>query len=141
MFHELTVYVSVFDLFLTQLIMARLSEGCKPDNFQSRSHLKLSFTNIRDLRSNFIECESFLKPNFPDILALSETNLDGSIDYGNFSVTDYLPLIRKDSLTHMHGLYARFFLLFHVTQMRFSQSTHLLMSLPLKTLASVITTG
>ena len=115
MSYELTVYVSVFDLFLTQLIMAILSEGCKPDNFQSRSHLKLSFTNIRDLRSNFIECESFLKQNFPDILALSETNLDGSIDYGNFSVTDYLLLIRKDSLTHMHGLYARFSLLFHVT--------------------------
>ena len=32
-----------------------------------------------------------------------ETNLDDSIDSGNFSVTGYLPLIRKDS-THMHGL-------------------------------------
>ena len=27
-----------------------------------------------------------------------------SIDSGNFSVTGYLPLIRKDSSTHMHGL-------------------------------------
>ena len=37
-------------------------------------------------------------------LALWETNLDGSIDSGNFSVTDYLPLIQKDSITYMHGL-------------------------------------
>ena len=31
-------------------------------------------------------------------------NLDDSIDSGNFSVRGYLPLIRKDSITHMHGL-------------------------------------
>ena len=42
--------------------------------------------------------------NSPDILALCETNLDDSIDSGNFSVRGYLPLIRKDSITHMHGL-------------------------------------
>ena len=35
---------------------------------------------------------------------LCETNLDDSIDSGNFCVRDYLPLIRKDSSTHMHGL-------------------------------------
>ena len=40
----------------------------------------------------------------PDILALCETNLDNSIDSGNFSARGYLPLIRKDSGTHMHGL-------------------------------------
>ena len=38
------------------------------------------------------------------ILALCETNLDNSIDSGNFSVRGYLPLIRKDSSTQMHGL-------------------------------------
>ena len=32
------------------------------------------------------------------------TNLDDSIDSGNFFVRGYLPLIRKDSGTHMHGL-------------------------------------
>ena len=64
----------------------------------------LSFTNIRGLRSNFVDCESFLESNSPDILALCETNLDDSIDSGNFSVRGYLPLIRKDSSTHMHGL-------------------------------------
>ena len=35
---------------------------------------------------------------------LCRANLDDSIDSGNFSVTDYLPLIRKDSSTHMHSL-------------------------------------
>ena len=42
--HELTAYLSVFDL--SQWIMAILSKGCKPDNFESNNSLKLSFTNI-----------------------------------------------------------------------------------------------
>ena len=84
--------------------MAILSRGCEPDNFESLNSLKLSFTNIWGLCSNFFDCESFLESNSPDILALSETNLDGSIDSGNFSARGYLPLIRKDSTTHRHGL-------------------------------------
>ena len=70
-----------------------LSKACKPDNSQSHNPLKLSFTNIRGLRSNFVDCESFLESNSPDILALCETNLDDSIDSGNSSVRGYLPLI------------------------------------------------
>ena len=84
--------------------MAILSKAFKPDNFESHNSLKLSFTNIRGLRSNFADCESFLESNSADILALCETNLDHSIDSGNFSVRVYLPLIQKDSSTHMHGL-------------------------------------
>ena len=84
--------------------MAILSNACKPDNFESHNSLKLSFTNIRGLRSNFVDGESFLESNSPDILALCETNLDDSTDSGNFSVRGYLPLIRMDSSTHMHGL-------------------------------------
>ena len=84
--------------------MAILSKACKPDNFESHNSLKLSFTNIRGLRSNFVDSESFLESNSPDILALCETNLDGSIDSCNFSVRGHLPLIRKDSSTHVHGL-------------------------------------
>ena len=94
----------------------------------------------------------------------------------------YLPLIRKDSSTHMHGLAvyvkeglpfawdlslgklcrfvlmfqcltsfssvdhllclcAQFLILFHLTWMRFSQSTHLLKFLSLETLTSIIRTG
>ena len=84
--------------------MAILSKGCKPDNFELHNSLKLSFTNIRGLRSNFVECESFPESNSPDILALCETNLYDSIDSGYFSVRGYLPLMQKDSSTHMHSL-------------------------------------
>ena len=84
--------------------MVILLKACKPDNFESHNSLKLSFTNIRGLRSKFVDCESFLQSNSPAILALCETNLDDSIDFGNFSVRGYLPLIQMDSSTHMHGL-------------------------------------
>ena len=73
-------------------------------NFESHNSLKLSFMNIRGLHSNFVDCESFLESISSDILAICETNQDDSIDSGNFSVRGYLPLIRQDSSTHMHGL-------------------------------------
>ena len=69
--------------------MAILSKGCKRDNFEPHNSLKLSFTNILALRSNFVECESFFESNSPNILALCETNLDDSVDSGNFG--DGLP--------------------------------------------------
>ena len=90
--------------YLNSMKYGLLSKAYKPDNFESSKSPKFSLTNIRGLRSNFADCESFLESNSLDILALCETNLDGSIDSGNFSVRGYLPLIRKDSSTHMHGL-------------------------------------
>ena len=86
------------------MAMAILSKACKPVNFELHNSLKLSFTNVQGLCSNFVDCESFLESNSSDILALCETNLDDSIDSGNFSVRGYLPLIGKDSSTHMHSL-------------------------------------
>ena len=83
--------------------MAIFSKANKLDNFESHNSLKLSFTNIQGLRSNFVDCESFLESNSPNILAICETNLDDLIHSGNFSVTGYLLLIRKDSSTLMHG--------------------------------------
>ena len=62
--------------------MTILSKGFKPDNFVPHNSLKLSFI----ICSNFVECESFLESNSPDILALCEPNLDDSTDSGNFSV-------------------------------------------------------
>ena len=73
--------------------MVILSKACKPDNSEWHNSLKLSFTNIRRLRSNFVHSEYFLELHSPDILALCETNLDDSIDSGNSSVRDYLLLI------------------------------------------------
>ena len=43
--HELTAFLSVFDLFLTHK-MTILSKGHNPDNFESHNSLKLSFTDI-----------------------------------------------------------------------------------------------
>ena len=60
-------------------------KGHKPDNFDSHNSLKVSFTNIRGLLSSFVEYESFLESNSPDVLGLCETNLD-STDYGNFTI-------------------------------------------------------
>ena len=74
--------------------MTILSKACKPDNFESHNSLKLSF----------IDSESFLESTSLDIHALCKTNLDDSIDSGNFSGKGYLPLIQKDSSTHMHDL-------------------------------------
>ena len=82
--------------------MAILSKACIPDNFKLSNSLKLNFTNIWDLSLNFVGYKSFLESNSPDILTLCKTNLDDSIDSGNFSVRVYLPLIQKNSSTHMH---------------------------------------
>ena len=68
MSHECAAYISVFDLFLTQWIMAILSKRCKLDNIESYRSLKLSFTNIWGFHSNFVECESLLESNSPDFL-------------------------------------------------------------------------
>ena len=84
--------------------MAKLSKACKPDNSDLHNSLKLSFMNIWGLHTNFVDCKSFLESNYPDILVLCETNLDDSINSGNFSVRGCLPLIRKDSGTNMHGV-------------------------------------
>ena len=84
--------------------MAILSKGFKLDNFELCNSAKLTFTNIRGFHSNSLECESFLESNLPDILAPYETSLDNSLNSGNFSVSGYLLLIRRDSTSHMRGL-------------------------------------
>ena len=75
--------------------MTILSKEFKPDNSEPHNSLKLSFTNIGGLRSNFVEYEFFLESNSHDILALCETNLDDSVDSGKLYVRGYLPLIQK----------------------------------------------
>ena len=77
--------------------MAILSKGCKTSNFEPHNSLKLSFTNIWGLHSDFVEGES------PNIHALCETNLDDLIDSDNFSVRCYLSLICKDSIYYLYA--------------------------------------
>ena len=84
--------------------MAIISKFTKLDTPKSHTSLKVSYTNIRGFRSNFLHCESYLETNLPDILALTETNLEDLVDSNSFIVKGYLPLIREDSFTHMHGL-------------------------------------
>ena len=101
MINLLYYYLSIFIQF--ELKNYDISKTCKPDNFELHSSLKLSFKNIRGLRSK-VDYEYFLESNSPDILTLCEINLDDSIDSCHFSVRGYLPLIRMDSGTHIHGL-------------------------------------
>ena len=62
--------------------MAILPKACKLDKFELHNSLKLNFRNIQGLYSSFVDCESFLEPNSPKILALCETNVDNSIHSG-----------------------------------------------------------
>ena len=91
--------------------MAILSKVHNPNNFEPQNCLKLSFTSIRVLCSNVLRCESLLESNSPDILALCETNLEDSIDSSDISMTGYIPLIRKFSITHL-AVYVKEGLLF-----------------------------
>ena len=120
--------------------MAILSKASKTDNFESHNSLKLSFTNICGLHSNFVDCESSLESNSPGIFALCEKTLR-ILTY----VFDWLYftqcLTSFSSIDHLLQLCAQFLILFHLTQMRFSRSTHLLMFLFLETLMSIIRTG
>ena len=99
--HELTAYLSIFNLFKLNELWPYYQ---KRVNFELHNSLKLCFTNIWGLCSNLVDCESFLESTSPDVVALDETNLDDSIDSGNFFVRGYLPLIWKDSSTHMQDL-------------------------------------
>ena len=83
------------------VILSNVSEA---DKFDLHNSLKLSFTIILVLCANFAGCESFLESNSPDIVASSGASLEDPIDSSKFSVRGYLPLIQKDSVTHMHGL-------------------------------------
>ena len=114
--------------------MAILSKASKTDNFESHNSLKLSFTNICRLHSNFVDCESSLESNSPGIFALCEKTLR-ILTY----VFDWLYftqcLTSFSSINHLLLCYAQIFILFHLTQMR------LIMCLFLATLTSIIRTG
>ena len=92
-FHEITAYLSIFNQFKLDELWPYYQK-----------HVSQIILIIWGFCLNFVECVSFLESNSPDVLALCETNLDDSIDSGNFSVRGYLPLIWKHSSTHMHGL-------------------------------------
>ena len=69
--HDLTAYLTIFNLFKLNELWPYYQQHVNQIILNWTS-LKLSFTNIRGLRSNFFDCQSFLKSNFPDIPALWE---------------------------------------------------------------------
>ena len=56
-------------------------------------------TNIWSLHLSFVECKSFFESN-----SIWDKLVYYLIDFGNFSLKSYLPLTRKHSVTHVHGL-------------------------------------
>ena len=83
--------------------MAILSKACIPDNFELHNSACLALW-ILDALVWILLIANLSLNQTPLAFLLSETNLDDSIDSHNFSMTGYLPLIWKDSSTHMHGL-------------------------------------
>ena len=102
--NELKVYLSISNQSKLNELWSYYQKHVNQIIFESHNSLKLSFTNIQGRCSNFVDCKSFLESNSNDIIALCETNLDDSIDSYNFSMRGYLPLIWKDSGSHMHSL-------------------------------------
>ena len=81
-----------------------MSTICFCISSSSQTSVKQIFTNIQGLCSNLFACEPLPESSSPDILGLCETKLEDPIGFSNFSVRGYLPLVQKDSLTHMLGL-------------------------------------
>ena len=85
--------------------MTIISKTHKGKNFELLNSLKFCFTNIQDLCSDLIDCDSFDESslNFLVPLLYMRKSLK-TTDSSNFSVRCYLPLIQKDSVTHTYGV-------------------------------------
>ena len=73
--HKLKAYLSVFEVLLTQQIMAIFQKNMNK-NFESHNSIKISFTNVQGLHLNFAESESFLESNSLNTIALCEANFN-----------------------------------------------------------------
>ena len=75
-------------------------------NQTSPRPLNICFSNVRGLRGNFVDVQTFLSLHSPDILALCETNLNDLIADREFDTQGYCTLVTKhDHLyRNMHGL-------------------------------------
>ena len=80
--------------------MVILSKGHKPDNFEPHNPPKLSFTNMRHSFQFFLNVNLSLNLSF--LLCERQTWMTQLILA--ISLSGYLPLIQKDSITHVHGL-------------------------------------
>ena len=103
--------------------------------------LKINYLwNINSIEQNFIICQiiqqtnkCFLYIHWDTKMKIKRTQKEGP--YLTQCLTSF------SSIDHLFCLCARFLIPFHLTQMRFSPSTHLLIRLSLETLISIIRIG
>ena len=69
---------------------------------KSHNSLKLVFTNTGGLGSNFVGFQFSLESDSPDICVLCETKSKDSVVSRNLLCMVHVPLVGKDSVTHMH---------------------------------------
>ena len=82
--------------------MTILSKACKPHKFELHCSLKLRFTNIWGLCSNFVDCKSFLQSNSESIFPSAKI---GWISwFWQFLCESLSSFNQKNSVTHMHSL-------------------------------------
>ena len=106
--------------------------------------LKLGFTNIRDFRTNFFDCESLvdkeglLFAQHRHLFALHLQNTVRILTYVFEQVYFTQYLTSFSSIDHILRLYRQVLLLFHLTQIWFSRSTHLLICLFLEYSSTIV---
>ena len=68
---------------------------------KSHNSLKLVFTNTGGLGSNFVGFQFSLESDSPNICVVCETNSKDSVVSRNLLCMVHVPLVGKDSVTHM----------------------------------------
>ena len=100
--HELTAYLSIFNLFKLNGLWPYYQKHVNQIILNRTSLWSLALWIFETFVCIFLIVNLSLNQTL--LTFLCESNLDDSIDSGNFSVRGYLCLIRNDSSTHMHGL-------------------------------------
>ena len=104
------LYSMIFTLTSTNEKYMKMTKS-RSNRFQavkSKSPLlKLSFSNIRGLRTNFGEVSHFLQSRSPDIFAVSETKLDASVSSSEFTPDGYTFHRFDKAPCHGLALYAK----------------------------------
>ena len=102
-FHELTAYLSVFNLLKLNELWPYYQKHVNQTILNRTTLWSLALRIFEAFVRILLIVNLSLNQTLLTFL-LCETNLDDSIDSGNLSVRGYLPLIQKDSGTHMQGL-------------------------------------
>ena len=105
MSHELTDYLSSFNQFKFNELWSYYQKHVNQIILNRTTLQSLALRIFKAfVRTLLIANLSLNHTLLTFIIALCKTNLDDSMDCGNFSVRVCLPLIRKDSSTRMYGL-------------------------------------